>query len=164
MKRILALALAVMLLCTACGQKKTNDNTDKGGNTATIQLGDATVTVGEALTAEIKTALGVPASVEEAPSCHFEGMDTVYHYDGVSLQTYRKDNADVLCVVTIESADYPTAKGIKVGDSGEAVKNAYGEAAETTNYYVVYDLTDKVTLTFELDDDKVAVILYEEKV
>ena len=41
--------------------------------------------------------------------------------------------------------------------------DAYGEADEPGNYYWVYDLTDKVTLTFELDGDKVATILYEEK-
>lgn len=162
MKRLLAMALAATLLLGGCG--KSNDNNKTGGNapTAVIKLGEATVTVGEALTAAQKTALGESLSVEEAPSCHYEGMDTVYRYDGFSLQTYRKDNVDVLCVVTVESDAYPTAEGVKVGDGIEAVTDAYGEAAETTNYYVVYDLTDKVTLTFEMDGDKVAVILYEE--
>lgn len=162
MKRIFALALVAMLLLCGCG--KSDDNTDKGDNPAAVKLGEATVTVGETLTADMKTALGTPASVEEADSCHYEGKDTIYHYDGFSIYTYRQDNADAVAVITVESADYPTAKGIKVGDTLEAVMTAYGEAAETTNYYVVYDLTDKVTLTFELDGDKVAVILYEEKV
>lgn len=162
MKRIFALALAVALLLCGCG--KSDDNTDKGGNNAAaVKLGDVTVTVGETLTDEMKTALGEPASTEEAPSCHYEGMDTVYRYDGFSIQTYRKGDADCIAVVTIESASYPTDKGIKVGDDLDAVMDAYGEADEPGNYYWVYDLTDKVTLTFELDGDKVATILYEEK-
>ena len=163
MKRIFALTLAVLLLL--CGCQKADDNTDKneGGNPAAVQLGDATVAAGEILTAEMKTALGSPVSVEEAPSCHYEGMDTVYRYDGFSIQTYRKDDADCVAVVTVESDAYPTAKGIKVGDDLGAVTDAYGEAAECTNYYFVYTLTDKVSLTFELDGDKVAVILYEEQ-
>lgn len=165
MKRILtmtlALTLAVALLLCGCGKR--DDNTDKGGNDAAVKLGDVTVTVGETLTAEMKAALGNPTSVEEAPSCHYEGMDTLYRYDGFSIQTYRKDDADCVAVVTMESDAYPTDKGIKVGDNLDAVMDAYGEADDPTNYYWVYNLTDKVTLTFELDGDKVATILYEEK-
>ena len=162
MKRIFALTLAVALLLCGCG--KSDDNTDKGGNNAAaVKLGDVTVTVGDTLTAEMKTALGEPISTEEAPSCHYEGMDTVYRYDGFSVQTYRKNDADAVAVITVESAAYPTAKGVKIGDGIDAVEKAYGDPVEGTQYYVVYDLTDKVTLTFELDGDKVATILYEEK-
>ena len=163
MKRIFALALAIALLLCGCGNS--GDNKDKGDDTtatATVKLGEVTLTVGDALTADQKTALGEPAAVSEAPSCHYEGMDTVYAYDGYSLQTYRKNNADILCVVTIEDAAYPTAKGVKVGDTLEAVRTAYGEPTESTNYYWVYNLTDTVTLTFELDGDTVAIILYEQ--
>lgn len=160
MKRIFALALAVALLLCGCGKE---NKKEEGGSKAAVKLGDVTVTVGETLTDEMKTALGEPASTEEAPSCHYEGMDTVYGYDGFSIQTYRKGDADCIAVVTIESASYPTDKGIKVGDNLDAVMDAYGEADEPGNYYWVYDLTDKVTLTFELDGDKVATILYEEK-
>ncbi|MBR3778971.1 MAG: hypothetical protein IKL13_04550 [Clostridia bacterium] len=161
MKRFFALALAMALLLCGCGKE---NKKEEGGSKAAVKLGDTTVTVGETLTAEMKTALGEPVSVEEAPSCHFEGMDTVYRYDGFSIQTYRKEDADAIAVITVESADYPTDKGIKVGDNLDAVMDAYGEADEPTNYYWVYNLTDKVTLTFELDGDKVATILYEEKV
>lgn len=161
MKRFFALALAVAMLLCGCGKE---NKKEEGGSKAAVKLGDTTVTVGETLTAEMKTALGEPVSVEEAPSCHFEGMDTVYRYDGFSIQTYRKEDADAIAVITVESADYPTDKGIKVGDNLDAVMDAYGEADEPTNYYWVYNLTDKVTLTFELDGDKVATILYEEKV
>lgn len=161
MKRIFALALAVTLLLCGCG--KSTDNNDKGGNAATVKLGDVSLTVGAAFTAQQKDALGEPVSTEEAPSCHFDGMDTVYTYTGYSLQTYRQDDADILCVITIEDAAYPTDKGIKVGDTATAVTEAYGEAAEQTKYYVVYDLTEEVSLTFQLKDDAVTTILYELK-
>ena len=156
MKRFFALALAVALLLCGCGKE---NKKEEDGSKAAVKLGDTTVTVGETLTAEMKTALGEPVSVEEAPSCHFEGMDTVYRYDGFSVQTYRKEDADAIAVITVESADYPTDKGIKVGDNLDAVMDAYGEADEPTNYYWVYNLTDKVTLPFELDGTKVATML-----
>jgi hypothetical protein len=161
MKRIFALTLAVALLLCGCG--KNDENTHKGGNAATVKLGDVTVTAGEAFTAEMKTALGEPVSTEEAPSCHYEGMDTVYVYDGFSIQTYRKGDADQVAVVTIESPAYPTDKGVKIGDDSDAVKKAYGAAVEETPYYVVYTLNDTVSLTFELKNGTVALILYEEK-
>lgn len=161
MKRIFALTLAVTLLLCGCG--KSADNNDKGGdNAAAVTLGEVTLTVGGTLTADQKTALGEPTSVSEAPSCHYEGMDTVYVYDGFSVQTYRNGDADAIAVITVESDAYPTAKGIKVGDTAEAVAKAYGDPVEETKYYAVYNPTDKVTLTFELDNDTVAVILYEE--
>ena len=162
MKRILALALAALLLLSGCGKSNTTKEGDTTA-TATVKLGEVALTVGDTLTADQKTALGEPASVSEAPSCHYEGMDTVYVYDGFSVQTYRYENADAIAVITVESDAYPTDKGIKVGDSLEAVSEAYGDPVEETKYYAVYDLTDKVTLTFELDGDKVATILYEEK-
>lgn len=160
MKRIFALAMAAMLLLCGCGK---DNKKEEGGSKAAVKLGDVTVTVSEALTDEMKTALGEPIGTEEAPSCHYEGMDTVYVYDGFRIQTYRNGDTDAVAVITVESADHPTDKGVKVGDSTEAAKDAYGEAAEETAYYIVYDLTDNVTLTFELSDGKVATILYEEK-
>lgn len=176
MKRILALILAAMLLFTGCGAAggdadKKGDNTNNtnngnnGNNTnakVTVQLGGpASVTMGEALTESQKSRLGPVVEVQEAPSCHYEGMDTVTTYDGFTIQTYRKDDADIVCLVEIRNRMLTTEKGIQIGSDLSAVKTAYGEPKEATEYYVVYDLTDDVTITFELYGQTVSSVLYE---
>jgi hypothetical protein len=86
----------------------------------------------------------------------------VYTYDGYSLQTYRQEEADILSMIIIESADYATDKGVRVGDTLDTVIAAYGEGAEETQYYVTYTLSPSVTLTFSLTDDGVSAIEYAE--
>lgn len=170
MKRMLALALAAMLLFSGCGA--TGDNTDtndtNGGNNAsadtkvTVNLGGpASVTIGEPLTDVQKNRLGPAASVQEAPSCHYDGMDTVTTYNGFIIQTYRQEDADIVCLVEIQDRMLATEKGIQIGNDLEAVKAAYGEPKEATDFYVVYDLTNDVTITFELYGTSVSAVLYE---
>lgn len=165
MKRILALSLAAMLLFTGCGAAGDNNDKNDGGNAATkvtVQLGGpASVVMGEALTQTQKNALGPAVDVQEAPSCHYEGMDTVSTYNGFTIQTYRKGDEDIVCLVEINDRMLATDKGIQIGNELSAVTAAYGTPKETTEYYVVYDLTDDVTITFELFGNEVNAILYE---
>lgn len=158
MKRIMVFMVVCLLLLSGCGGQE-----ETSTNKAAVTLGDVTVTLGEALTQEQLDALGNPVDVQEAPSCHYEGMDTVRQYDGFSLQTYRQGDADILCVAVITGNPYPTDKNVAVGSTAQAVRDAYGTPVEDTEYYLVYDLTADVTLTFELEGDAVSAILYELK-
>lgn len=162
MKRIFAMMLVLSLLLCGCGNKPA-ENTDQIGTAGVVTLGNVTVQVGGELNATQKTDLGTPIEVYEAPSCHYEGMDTVYTYDGYTLQTYRKGTVDILCMVILESAAYATDKGIRVGDTLDAVIAAYGECTEETKYYVTYVLSPSITLTFSLTDNTVTAIEYAEK-
>lgn len=155
MKRALVWIVLAALLLSGCGGKTVDG--------VSVALGNATVTMGSAVAQDQLAALGEPQDVQEAPSCHYEGMDTVRQYDGVSLQTYRQDDADILCVVMISSDAYATDKGVKVGDTAQSVQDAYGAPVEDAEYYVVYDAAADVSLTFELDGDIVTAILYELK-
>lgn len=166
MKRILtmtlALTLAMALLLCGCGGKDagpTDNNKDKF-QTAGIHIGGATLNIGGRLTDEIKTTLGDPISTSEAPSCLYEGMDTVYEYEGFSLQTSQMGDSEVVVMITIESADHTTAKGVKIGDTAAAAATAYGEAVEETKNYVVYRQDGNVTVTFSLKDGKITAIEY----
>ena len=171
MKRILtmtlALTLAMALLLCGCGGKDsgTTDNGNKNSfQTAGIQIGGANLNIGGRLTDEIKSTLGEPISTSEAPSCLYEGMDTVYEYEGFFLQTSQMGDSEVVVIITIETANHTTNKGIKVGDPAEALNNAYGEPEEETKNYVVYRHDNNVTITYSLRDGKVSAIEYAQDI
>lgn len=166
MKRILtmtlALTLSMALLLCGCGGKDTG-TTDNGSNqfqTAGIHIGDVTLNIGGRLTDEMKSTLGDPISTSEAPSCLYEGMDTVYEYEGFFLNTSQVGDSEVVVLITIETANYTTDKGIKVGDTADALATAYGEAEEETKNYAVYRQDENVSVTFSLRDGKVTAIEY----
>ena len=170
MKRIFALALAMTLLLCGCG--KGDDTTDKGGHTneggnnpavgVLVPLGStASVELGGPLTAEQKADLGEAVEVQEAPSCHYDGMDTVTTYNGFIIQTFRQDDEDIVCLVEIQDPNLATEKGVRVGDDRDGVTAAYGDPEDGTDYYMTYTYAKGMTLTFELRDGKVSAILYE---
>lgn len=160
MKRIFALALAATLLLCGCGGNNDGGVTPPPTPTNGIVIHDTTLFIGGNLSADKQASLGEPISTSEAPSCLYEGMDTVREYDGFTLQTYRVGETDVIVMVTIETAAFVTDKGIKVGDTAEAVSTAYGAAAEETKNYVVYNDTPTTTLTFSLKNGVVTAIEY----
>lgn len=162
MKRMLALALAALLLLTGCGGKKT-DTPAKQEETTTytgIALGDVTVRLGEALTAEQREKLGSPMETQQFPSCISGATDTKYVYSEFALQVYPQEDAEILQIVELLSDTYATEKGVKVGDTAEAVKQAYGDAIDESKFYIDYALTETITLSFELKDGIVKKIVY----
>lgn len=164
MKRILALALAAVLLLSGCGANKTGGDTKIPENTKGIVLGDVNLLIGGRLTDEDKETLGDPISTSEAPSCMYSGFDIIYEYDGFTLQTNQQSEDEIVCIITVEDSKYPTAKGIKVGDTADAVKDAYGDPADESDYYLVYETADNYDLSFSLSDGHVTVIEYAMRV
>ena len=170
MKRILtmtlALTLAMALLLCGCGKDSgtTGNNDGNQFQTAGIQIGGATLNIGGRLTDEIQSTLGEPISTSEAPSCLYEGMDTVYEYEGFFLQTSQVGDSEVVVIITIETANHTTNKGIKVGDTAEALSNAYSNPVEETKNYVVYRHDNNVTVTFSLRDGKISAIEYAQDI
>jgi hypothetical protein len=162
MKRILALALALTLLLCGCGGK-----TDKGGDTnkteantaAGITLKGASLNIGGALTDEMLKKLGEPSEKTESPNCVYDGAVYDYIYAGFSLQVNQQESKNTLLMVTITDTAYKTDKGVKIGDTAEAVKNAYGTATEESKYYLVY-AKETFELTFNLNDGAVEEIVY----
>lgn len=167
MKRIFALTLAAILLLCGCGNggndKKNEDGADKDNtDKAAIVLKDTTLKIGGELTEEMLNKLGEPNEKTASPNCVYDGAVYEYIYDGFTLQVNEQgDGKNTLLIATISDTAYQTADGIAIGDTLETVKEAYGEPTEGNDYYVVYELSDTVCLTFELEDGKVALILYE---
>lgn len=74
------LLLAVLLLATAlsaCGGKK------EEGIAAHIEINGVELVLNAEFTAEKAEALGKTDQVIEAPSCHYDGSDSIYYYPGL---------------------------------------------------------------------------------
>ena len=105
-------------------------------------------------------ALGEPESSESQLSCHGEGDDKTYTYDGFVLNTYPLDGEDRVLEIVIKSDAIETNKGVKVGDGAEAVKAAYGDSFKEVGLYYAYDAGDGKSLQFLIEDGVVSEIDY----
>lgn len=164
MKRILALALALTLLLCGCGGKETKENKDSDNKTAdntanSITIKGASLNIGGELTADMLKKLGEPSEKTESPNCVYEGAVYDYIYAGFSLQVNQQEGKNTLLMATITDPEYITDKGVKIGDTADAVKKAYGEATEGSNYYLVY-AAEGFDVTFNLNDGTVEEIVY----
>lgn len=121
-------------------------------NGASVELnGDADAAV---------AALGNANDVSSQLSCHGQGDDKTYTYDGFVLNTYPLDGKDRVLEIVVKSADIPTSKGVKVGDAVSAVTAAYGDNYRKVGVYYAYDAGEGKSLQFLIEGDKVTEIDY----
>lgn len=71
--------------------------------------------------------LGSGYEYTEAISCVYDGKDKVFKYKDISVNTVPIDGKDVIEMITLSGGGYATARGIKQGDTKEAVLKAYGD-------------------------------------
>ena len=116
------------------------------------------------LNAELDTAisgLGDPVDVSSQLSCHGEGEDKTYTYDGFIVNSYPDANGtDRVLEVVVSGQDIPTNKGIKLGSTADEVVAAYGEGYNKKGVYYAYDAGNKMELRFLIENDAVAEIDY----
>ena len=145
MKRALLLIGAVLALSlAACG-----DDDDDNGTTATATGTETEATSGEgptgeltesgigaarvgSTTAEVEEAFGAPDSERESPGCELAGPNAT----PVLQQTWDLDDGSVtidfdaaketLLSYRTTSASLPTANGVRVGDTYQALSDSYG--------------------------------------
>lgn len=130
------------------------DDTSFVSNGVKVELdGDADAAV---------AALGQANDVSSQMSCHGEGEDKTYTYTGFVLNTYPLNGKDRVLEVIVSSADFPTSKGVKVGDSLSVVTAAYGENySKIGQAYYVYQTADgKKQIRFSVENDAVTEIDY----
>ena len=156
---LLALALAIGLC--ACGQGGSGTSSgDTQGLSSCIFIGETELKLGAEFTEEARTALGEPESVEEAPSCHYDGTDNIYRYAGLTVFTYMQDEKSILYSVEVSDEAYPTPEGVKVGMTLDEAKALCGDGAEEINNGISYSLGGKMTLNFRATDGKIHTIEY----
>lgn len=172
MKKILALALALMLVCglVACGGESTPETTEPKANTGlTVTQPDAnswkyTVrgvdVMMHAEAAPVLEALGEPISFTEEASCAFTGLDKTYNYGGFFFQTYPLNDVDYIYSAWLMDDSSTTPEGIYIGASQAEVEAVYGtEGFNGDNAYILKGTTS--VLTIILEDGFVSSIQYD---
>lgn len=105
-------------------------------------------------------ALGEYNEVSSQMSCHGEGEDKTYTYNDFVLNTYPLDGKDMVLEIVVKSDAVPTNKGIKIGDTADAVKAAYGNGYREIGTYLAYDAGDKKSVQFLMENGTVKEIDY----
>lgn len=152
---IYLLLVAMVLSFVAC---KDNDPPTEEGKTYTFTNGTTKIAINDDA-APILAALGEWRDYDESPSCAFEGLDKVYTYAGFEIQTYPMGEKDFVYLIELYDDTVATEKGIRIGDTKEAVIAAYGAPDKQESTYLNYNATD-MYLEFHLADGIVTSIQY----
>lgn len=115
--------------------------------------------------APLMSVLGDDYQLSEAESCVYEGMDKTFDYGHIVVYTVPADDHDLLDGLDMLDDQLATARGIRVGDSRDAVLAAYGPQAgsESDLVYNVPGDIEKLAeprLTFIMDGDTVVAISF----
>lgn len=147
------IAVAAMLL-VGCGEKEP-------AIASYVTINNTKITLGGAYDSMIADALGEPNTTEEAVSCHYEGFDTMYYYDGYTIYTYLLEEQKIMYSIEITDAAIKTPEGATVGMTVADVEKIYGtEHAELPNG-ISYALTGEgAKLNFRVKDNAVYCIEY----
>lgn len=173
MKKLLAgVLLGTALFTVACGQEEAQseavveevvaDVVEEVEPVAEI-AGDIVingygVNIGTNLTKEVIANLGTPLETLEAPSCHFDGNDTLYVYDGYTLYAYQDGEENILYIIELDGQNISTPQGATVGMTRDDIFEIYGEATEEYAMVSEFDLGEVVVaVTFD-DEDLVSYI------
>lgn len=107
----------------------------------------------------ILEAIGEPVSYFEAASCAFEGLDKIYTYGGVVINTYPQGDKDYVSSVILQDDSVSTPEGICIGSTRAAMLEAYGDGYTEENGMLVY-ARDGMKLCFIVEEDNVTSIQY----
>ena len=174
MKKILCLLLSLALLLSLCacssdeqGEKGTGASAEdeKDGINETIPsyvtIGDTKLSLGDVFDEETEKALGEPVNVEELPSCHYDGSDSIYTYESFTVYTYLLEEKKIVYSIELTTDALSTPDGVKVGMTREEVEGVYGTDYDDVPNGISYNLTEDDQLNFRFDDsDKVIGIEY----
>ena len=147
MKKILILLSLLMIFVCSCENTETISNS--------VSLYELEVTLGAP-----RPNLPEPVKTLEAPSCHYEGTDTVYYYEDFTLYTYRFEDKDVVYCIELLNDNTKTREGAKVGMTQSDIVGIYGQEYETLPNGISYPLETGGSLNFRIKDDKVFMIEY----
>lgn len=113
----------------------------------------------------LREALGEPAAMNAAPSCVFVGEDKEFVYEGLTFFTNPVGEQDIWFEAQLTSNAYATTRGIRVGDTLDMLKEAYGDRCywegDTILTYSVSGIEGDYLspcIMFEIVDDVIASI------
>lgn len=165
--------LAAAMVLTGCGDESNNgNNNNNNSNSTTPTTGGSTQTEAgytyslkgttiamNAEMAPIVAALGEADKYFESESCAFQGLDKVYTYGSVVINTYPKNEVDYVYSIELKDDTVQTAEGISIGASKSDVTGKYGSPSRETDTSYIYAKGDS-ELAFIFDGDSVKSITY----
>lgn len=106
---------------------------------------------------------GNPLQQFSAPSCAFDGDDTVYDFGSVQITTYLTGGKEIFTGVYLIDDAYSTKEGIKIGSTLSDMLGVYGD--DYIENYGAYTYSLGLTdLSFVVINDKITSISYLHKV
>lgn len=183
MKKLAGIILISMLALTACGSSDEmvigGDGTGGTVTSETQQTADSAEDTDAADSAggyvfnyngteiaidskmdTLLEALGQEDSYFEAPSCAFDGIQKVYTYGSMELDTYIGEDGDYLDAIILKDDLIGTPEGVRVGDTPEKVREVYGDGYTDNNGSYTYE-KDNMKLNFIIEDGAVVSIQYK---
>ena len=110
-------------------------------------------------------AMGDGYEEKAAPSCTFVGEDKSFIYPGLEIRTNPIDGKDLINEIIVTGEDFVTPRGIRIGDTREALITAYGKGFEDQGLitYVlsgVFEEYESDRMFISIKDGKVEYISY----
>ena len=174
MKKLSVLFIAVLMsLCmlVGCGgsgeqntensgnQGTTNNNTNnqKENNSYSFKLKGVDVQI-NAEWSDIYAKLGKEDAYFESNSCAFQGLDKVYTYGSVVIQTYPMNEVDYVYSIELKDDTVETPEGLYIGASKADVENAYGTPADQTDTAYIYKQGESQLNIMFMGDEVVSIV------
>lgn len=167
---IMAAILCLSLAAASCGTGTTQSAPESASSSSPasgektpasyVEINGVRLSLGAAFTQEDEAALGEPDEVLEAPSCHFDGNDSLYYYPGFTLYTYMDNEEAILYSVELSDVSHSTPEGAAVGMTLDEVKALCGDGFEETETGLSYSVGEGMELNFRAQDNVVSIIEY----
>lgn len=103
--------------------------------------------------------LGEPKKYFESESCAYQGLDKVYNYGSVVINTFPEKGEDYILSIVLKDDSVSTPEGVSIGDSAERVSSVYGAPSSTAEGSSSYS-KGGTTLSFIFEDGSVSAITY----
>jgi hypothetical protein len=104
--------------------------------------------------------LGEAQDVFEAPSCAFEGVDRMYYYPGIIVNTYPASDGDRILAISFRDDSVQTDEGVYLGNSAEEVSAIYGEGESNEIGNVISFRKGDAELRILFENDEASDITY----
>jgi uncharacterized protein YxeA len=155
MKKILSIIL-IVLLFAGCSSKAN----EKMGYVFKIDGFD--IVMGQPAD-DFLSKTKTPLNQYSAPSCAFDGDDTVYDFGNYQITTYLSNGKEIFTGVYLFDGSLSTKEGIKIGSTLSEMLSAYGD--DYNENYGAYTFSTGLTdLSFVVIDDVITSISYLYKV
>lgn len=113
--------------------------------------------------AKIVEKLGEPVKYFEAASCAFQGLDKMYTYSHIEIDTYPEGDTDKILSIIFLDDMVSTKEGVYIGMTQADMEKAYGTDYEKKNDMYIYS-KDGMKLTFLMKDAAISSISYDSAV